>query len=470
MGANPFTTGLVDPAGYGSAGAQAFLGLQQEMLRRAELQRMDEQTVYERQRQAAQDDLQRKRVEAELAIQQDNLATNKEVREANAGAAKERARKSQADELLKTLKPGDVDADTFKKASDLGLGHLFLATPTDAVPAKAESSDFEGQPASPEVPAGTKYTFSGTADQQDKETRRQHMEAVARGDYDTGDENVDKWLHAQALTELATGKSASIPAPVITGPKTAAESKGQRDLKLEDIMAKPKEQWTPEEQALVAGRKAFNDEQQRNANQRVQVNVTAGDKRADDRYRQQAERSFTADLTRDRKPIRDSYERAERAVTSLKHKTAAEDAVAIPEFLSVEAGGMGSGLRMTDAEIRKVQTAQTLIRDWEAKLSRVGIVPGMDQFLLGPELRQQMLDAVALVSKKAKARLKVVEDTQRKLKDAPTADDIYNMKADYWGDELAAGESPDDAAAGAPPSMTPSHAPAGVSPRVKGKF
>ena len=131
--------------------------------------------------------------------------------------------------------------------------------------------------------------------------------------------------------------------------------------------------------------------------------------------------------------IQQGYGLVNRALSALEKDTAGADAVAVPAFISAMAGGFGSGLRMSDYEIRQVvDKAQTLWNKAASEMSRLGILPGQDQFIIGPTLRAQMKQLIADAKKRAENRLGSITDTSRKLKEAKTSDDVYGLRTDYW--------------------------------------
>lgn len=433
--------------GFGSPGASAFFGVQQELMRRAAL--AEEQGLREAalKRQAEQDALQAQAIQQQIAASKENVASSVEQRAAMAARNQELATKTAQENLLKTLKPGEVSPDVRDQASKIGLGHLFLAQPKVVTPETLPAQVLSPVPgetattAAPIIPAevkGETVTFQGTPEQQQLEEQKAMAKRVIAGEFDTNNDALNQWNKARAMELLQTGKTTgSGPAAGIIAPRTPSETTAAHNLKLESILAKPESQRTPEEQALVSGRKAYNALQGEEASRRQQITINTGDKRADARFTEQARKAFATDLMRDRAPIRQMYERAERAEQSLKNHTAVEDAVAIPEFLSVEAGGMGSGLRMTEAEIRKVQEAQTLVSRAKAAFSTTGLAG--NQFMLDDTIRKQMDEALALILKKAKQRLEVIRTTQDKLKDVTDPDEVYGLRSKYWGEELEAG-------------------------------
>ena len=432
---------------YGSVAAAGQRALQTEIFRREQMALAAEMA----ERQRRQDELARRQAESRMTVEQETATGLRGVREAA-------ALKARQDAFLRGRVPGAVKPGEAAEGGKLKLGHLFLTTP----PVKPETAkaglapgELEQKVTTPSVAGTTQYL--GDEKQQKEARELQQTRDILAGKYDAmfaDNPELGRYLKGQAMLDVM-GRTGQIPAGIID-PKDPAATKASRDAAIEKIyFDEAKAQGMNDAKATIYAREKFNDLQAKEATQRQQFSFTVGDERAERRYLEQAKRGFKNDVLRERAPVRQTYERADRTITSLDNKTAAEDAVAIPEFLSVEAGGMGSGLRMTQAEINTVQSAQTKIRQWHAQLSGIGIVPGMKQYLIGPQLRKDMRHAIQLIKDKAGRRMKVMEDSIGKLDRTKSPDDVYDLQSEYWGEEIAAGEtSPKSTAPTLPPGVT----------------
>lgn len=424
--------------GYGSPGATAMFGVQQELMRRAQLAQAEKDRQAALLRQQQQDELNRQRVEQEIAASKENLASNVDLRAANAAARTAAAQKAGQDDFFKTQGPGAITPEAEAAARKLGLGHLIVGSSTPAVPAVPEGSQYEGQPEIPEVPAQTTNTFVGSQDQQEKAAHKVFAQEVLNGEHDTGDEAYDKYQKLQATQLLGTGKEGSIPAGVVTPPKTANETKSAHDLAIEKVLSKPQDQWTPEETAMVNGRKAFNKLQGAEAANRVQVTVDNGNTRQEKTQLFQTKQTFRKDLATEQAKLDTDLERVDRAQTVLNSPNFLADAIAAPEVLQIMAGGMGSGLRMTDAELNRVNAAQNKLDQLKGQLGKWGIG---DSKTLQDEIRKNMKILIETVRQARERKAALMEQTLTDLDAASTPEQVDRIHSQYWTAKRKAGQT-----------------------------
>jgi hypothetical protein len=94
------------------------------------------------------------------------------------------------------------------------------------------------------------------------------------------------------------------------------------------------------------------------------------DKREDRSYQFQS-----GALDRTEKPIAEALSRSSRLIETLNNGSPVALAAAIPEFLTVMAGGAGSGLRMTEAEMKRIVGGRSVWEDLTAAASRFSTNP-----------------------------------------------------------------------------------------------
>jgi len=80
-------------------------------------------------------------------------------------------------------------------------------------------------------------------------------------------------------------------------------------------------------------------------------------------------------LDRTEKPIAEALSRSSRLIETLNNGSPVALAAAIPEFLTVMAGGAGSGLRMTEAEMKRIVGGRSVWEDLTAAASRFSTNP-----------------------------------------------------------------------------------------------
>lgn len=117
------------------------------------------------------------------------------------------------------------------------------------------------------------------------------------------------------------------------------------------------------------------------------------------------------------KPIEDAVGRMGRLRDTLAQGTPQADALVAPELLTIMAGGMGSGLRMNEAEISRIvggrskwQSLEASINQWRADPTKANSIT--------PEQRQQIHALVDGVNAKLQLKQKALDDAREKLLDS----------------------------------------------------
>lgn len=123
-------------------------------------------------------------------------------------------------------------------------------------------------------------------------------------------------------------------------------------------------------------------------------------------------------LDKSRTPLQAQGERISRLVESLNQRTPAADALVAPELLTAMAGGMGSGLRMNEAEIARIvggrsswETLKATLNKWQADPSKA--------LSITDSQREQMRALVNAMQARIQAKLTALNDASQALIDAP---------------------------------------------------
>lgn len=479
-------------APYGSVGGASIRALQQELLRRqafedaarAEDERRQElQLQHERQarldaRQAGQDDLDRK-------VKLETLAGAEENRSSLIAQRKEATEKAQREEFTSTHRAGSsLTPAEQEEATRLHLGGLQLVTP--GMPrAKAPvnlpgtlvepgtGQELPAAPVKPEGPAVTEpptATYLGTEKQQKDEAdlqatakQRKAAEDFVAGKHDEEFADVDPAaLAAAKLTVSVSGPSglAAAVASIVKPPKAAAtpqETKAAHDIKMQELMSKIDQGYTPtaaEAADLKTWRKFNATVGETQANREISINLGADrtDQRTAATQLNRAQAGVQRQIEAERKNLATDLERVDRAKTLLASKNFVADSVAAPEFLQISAGGMGSGLRMTDAELKRVQASQSKFQQWRADLAKLpgAKLAGIEQTTIGERMRKDMGEALALIEGARVRKAKAEEEFLRKLKSTTDIGQVQDLEADWFEASRSGGQLKQSGGAGAP--------------------
>lgn len=119
-----------------------------------------------------------------------------------------------------------------------------------------------------------------------------------------------------------------------------------------------------------------------------------------------------------RKPIADQLERVSRFQDSISQMTPQADSVLAPEVMIIMAGGQGSGVRITNAEIDRVMGGRSNIEDLKARINKWRSDP-RKALSVTPAQRLQMRDLVAGIAKRGQQKLEAVTQAHQDLIDSP---------------------------------------------------
>jgi hypothetical protein len=440
--------------GYGSPGASALFGVQQELMRRAQLVEAARQRQVAEARQQAQDALNNERVQQEIAASKENVASNVELRKQNAEKAAEATREAQVKGITSLLKPGEDNstaADAVAKIDPTRAALLFAKTTTPGAAAVPEGSQYEGQAEIPATPDVTKSTYKGTDEQQTAEEHKKFAQETLDGEHDTGNEAYDQYQKMQATQLLSSGKFGTIPAALVNGPKTATETDQRKYLDIATRMKTSPESVSPVEAAWAKSFESLHPTEatkQADAVQKIHITVDAADRRQNNTLTNAATQHEADAVQKKMDGLK--LPQAANILETLKSPGGVNDVIAVPEFLSAMAGGIGRGLRMSQAELNMIQNARPGTESLEIKLKN--LASGFTA--LTPDQRAAMAKLIRSVAERemklndiytlAQARVntaKTPEEARRYVNDMNTKEvSLYKGLLDPAGSN-AAGKS-----------------------------
>ena len=120
------------------------------------------------------------------------------------------------------------------------------------------------------------------------------------------------------------------------------------------------------------------------------------------------------------KPVIDRRANLQKIVDTLNTPSAVADSLVAPELLTAMAGGAGSGIRINEAEIKRVLGARSTMQSISAALMKV-----QSGQTVTPEVRRQMSELVKLVKGKVDRKVNIVDEARQAL---AKADSIENQR------------------------------------------
>lgn len=409
-------------AQYGSTGAALARGIEQALLQRQMLAR-----------QAMLDELTRKKTEADIA-QQD--ITTKSLADQRAAAKA----KQTLDMIEATHPPGaplsPEDITTLKGVpggAALIVGAKTAPLPPVVAPEPPAALAAPGLPPAPEAPAApapgavpealkaepsiTPPSFAGTSKQQDVLAKKDALQKIIN------DPNTDPAVRTWAQGELG---GVSIPAGIAV-PKSASETAAEHQQRIEALYAKRYNgaKLTPEENAEIKANEEFRTKP-------AVTNFNMNQPFKEDKATSQYYASQQAAVDRIRTPIAQQMERAVRALDSLENPSMVSDAVVAPEFLTVIAGGFGTGLRMSEAELSRINMSQNRWDQLRAEFNkwRTGSEP-----VIQPAMREEMKKILTLAMNRAEKKLSLYDDYLAQMAKATSTDEIKELAAKMRKDD-----------------------------------
>lgn len=445
------------PTGYGAA--TGFSALQQELLRRAQLQAIAEAAVrqqaqqqFENTRQLKNDQQNAELHAANIAQAKANLASMDDQRKAAIAVSNEATQQKQQAELTNTVAPGPVTPDIAQEFRSAGLGRLILSQPKtgldtgDATPLPGTTVPVgDAAPVSAPVMLGPSKV--PTLSTQDVNTGTQAQQLTKRQEdvrrkLLSGETKIDR-SDSLAMETLwkDMGGTGALPAGVVVpkaAPKTPAETKAAHDLKMEEMESQVAQGYKPtadEAADLKVWRSRNPTQADKNdaAHVNIQLHTDAAAGAASTHFTEQAKSRLQAGITKQNDMVSTDLRRNDKALMALSKPGWVSDASAIPEYLQIMAGGMGSGLRMTTAEINKVQHAQSYFAQLQAKMGRLPFAEffGAQPKTIQDDMRAHMVDLLQTVREASKRTTQLHVAALRALKSAKSSDDVLTIQANY---------------------------------------
>lgn len=137
----------------------------------------------------------------------------------------------------------------------------------------------------------------------------------------------------------------------------------------------------------------------------------------------------TAQISALAKPLQDRADRMERLQVSINQKNPQADALVAPELLTAMAGGMGSGLRMNEAEISRIVGGKNAWESLKSTLLKYQANPDKP-FLIPDNQRTQIQGLIDAMSGKITEKNNAVIEAQQALADAKTPAEHRKIFAD----------------------------------------
>lgn len=122
------------------------------------------------------------------------------------------------------------------------------------------------------------------------------------------------------------------------------------------------------------------------------------------------------------KPLDDAATRFSRLQDTINQGTAQADALVAPELMTVMAGGLGSGLRINEAEINRVQGGRPMIAQLQAKVRSWLGGTQKEAINYGHEERKAIQDLLGIVGSKLQAKQGALTDASRIISGDSTTD------------------------------------------------
>lgn len=428
--------------GYGDPGAAAYRGMQTELMRRLQLQAQADAVTRQNKLDATNEELKRETI-ANTKLNNQSLADQRAAT----------VKKETLASATLGLSPNDVlDDSTASTIKNNGGGGLLLGKPATPAMTMGVPTQFAEPPAdaaaaseAPVTPAqAAQMLYKGTAKDQEDEAHKKFAQTVVdslKAKQENGDTltPVEQEALFQGNSILMTGKSATVPAGVIVPKVGPAEKSADKYLAVA-TKAQKGEPLDADEKAFKAAYETQHPteaQKQQDSIQRLHISVDATGARQDKSLTFQTKQQFRKELTDTEKKLDTDLERSDRALALLDKPNFVTDAVAGPEFLQIVAGGMGSGLRMTDAELRRVNEAQSKIDQFKGYLAKWDVLGMADKVTIQKEMRTQMKAALEAVHAARQRKAKLAADTLNGIGDAMTPEDLDSLHAKYWEDRSA---------------------------------
>lgn len=149
----------------------------------------------------------------------------------------------------------------------------------------------------------------------------------------------------------------------------------------------------------------------------------------EDQRRTQSYDASVKELDALHKPIADRADRLSRLQDSLNQRTPQADALLAPELLTAMAGGQGSGVRMSEAEMARIVGGRSNWETLKATLNKWSLDPSKALSVTDAQ-RDQMRALVKALGERTQQQLTYLNEARRSLVDAPDANAHRKIMAD----------------------------------------
>jgi hypothetical protein len=149
------------------------------------------------------------------------------------------------------------------------------------------------------------------------------------------------------------------------------------------------------------------------------------------------------EYTAARKDLSTSFSKAQTQLDSINEASSLIDSGAIGQALGTVktlvgiAGGQGSGVRITQAELNSIAKSQGIQGDFQSWISKM---EGQGQF--SPQQKQQLHAVLGQAQQKLQEKSQMLNDTLDKLDGAGSTDEIRKIQSDYRHQSMGTGETP----------------------------
>lgn len=379
---------------YGSPAAQAGSAVRAALLQRAMMMRQSEQDALAKQKILADIELTRQQRDTQAASEQSLSAE----RAAKATADAEVTNTNKIKNLKEATYPGmDMTPETETALRETGNGHLIIPSKT----------------------VGGKNTFLGFASQLETKRQREALQELV------DDPDTPNGARVEALFKLA---GTSVPAGVAVE-KPVSKPLVRSNTHTGAVEQFVNGQWVPNTGPVPADAHFFTFSPPDAA-----ATGAAAQRATDSRY-DRAASSAVAAIDKSRQPVSDQMSRGRRLIDTLSGPAGPGDAVAVPEFLTVMAGGFGSGLRMSEAEIARIFKSQGMYDQFKAAVSKwtsTGDPKDPDglPILVQPAMRAAMKQMGETLLTRASSLVDLYDEYEQKINEADTPKEVGRLRAE----------------------------------------
>jgi hypothetical protein len=346
--------------------------------------------------------------------------------------------------FVKGMMPGDIpDPSRIEQAKRLGYGHLFPAD-TNAVanaapaPPEALAADPSAQPGPMPAPvpqAPLPQPFIGSREQRKDLEDKQAILDMTAGMPDGSPERKALEFYAK------TGKV--LPAGYAKEPGASEGTAVARvDPKRQVVQRLVNGQWVDATGDMPKGTHFLQEPPAKD--------TSAADARAGAHVDVVREHAYT-ELNARAKPIEDQISRINKLTNSLNQNSSVADSTLAEQLITLTAGGMGSGVRMSQPMIDQVlNKSRTRWEDLDVALRKWSTAPDKDKantsLFFTDAQKQAMRDLARAYRQAANATHKKILDARSQIDSAKSVEDINRLRTkaeeDIFADDSAVNDAP----------------------------